>query len=245
MKKLLFLITVFLLSGTSSSFAQEFPYPNFNIEHGGYFSVGVFSRQILHAWTFTSWNTFDKVRPNVPAGFRPYKCMYFHFGDALGHGQYIMFCSESECETWKKNLVEMKNYFHKYDSIAKVNSVSADVVKNLTEQFSFNGYYYNCGNTVYPIVKEPNSSESAEMAVKYIYHNNKSEMALNLTDHNISHRYLVFIFEKEEDFDGLINALDWSKLEQRVKADKDVQDKRDAEERERLDKATKERALFD
>lgn len=245
MKKLLFLITVFLLSGTSSSFAQEFPYPNFNIKKEKSFKVGYVFLEMLHAWTFTSWNTFDKVRPNVPAGFRPYKCMYFKFGNTLGHGQYLMFCSESECETWKKNLEEMKNIFHKYDSIGKVNSVSSLVVKHLTEQFAFNGWYYHDGDKVYPIVKEPNSTESAQIIVDYRFLDQKSEMCLMLIDNYLPHKYFLLNFYKEAEFDGLINALDWSKLEQRVKADKDVQDKRDAEERERLDKATKERALFD
>lgn len=216
MKKLLFLITVFLLSGTSSFAQEEWPYGGYDL----HWSYGFFGRDSKHArvtWT---------ENPNVKSPYNQW--MYFDFSgkDQNGQGRYLMFCSEEQFETWKKNLIEMKNIFHKNDSIAKANSVSINVVKDLTEKFVFNGRYFYGGNIVYEIKPHDNASSDkkyAEISVKYIYDGKESTILMDLQNNyrleNFyrDYKYNVFLFTKEKEFDEVIDIFDWQKYQQFLK----------------------------
>lgn len=160
---------------------------------------------------------------------------------------YIFLRNEEECNIWINNLKEMKDLFYKYDSIAIENNVTSKIEKNVSERFSFKGYYGEgvaLRADVKPITPQK-TTNACSTAVLYTYENGHSYMILYLLDYYLNRSFIVWKFESENDFDEIIRALNWSDFESVL--NEQVQKYTDEQDaiKNAQNKQKKEQSLFD
>lgn len=127
---------------------------------------------------------------------------------------YFFICNESQCNTWIKSLVGIRDLFAKNDSIAKANGVTSDISKNISDKFTFAGLYGEGDMNHGPITKNYNGRGfAADIRVLYLYKNGHSSMELYLWDYHLNSAKKVWTFDSVESFEDMINALKWSSFE--------------------------------
>ena len=138
-------------------------------------------------------------------------------GDNSAESYYFYIPNEKICNVWLSALTGMKELFLKNDKIAKDNNVIADVVKNVSDKFNFDGWYGELTSSQWysgwPVVKKYseeiynkygyNDAQQAVISVVYYYQNGKSTMVLSTYGGN-------WTFNKAEDFDEVIKIFNWS-----------------------------------
>lgn len=236
MKKLL-LSFLFVLVSVFPSFSQKtdsgykvFDHTSFTIQGKTYPITGV-------------WCPDQIDKYNIMCVFH-----YEYYGDKY----FFMFPRESQCETWIKSLTDMKELFVQYDQVAKENEVTSEIKKDVTDKFSFEGFYgegpgryTNYGR----LVKESDGDDAREIrnpiSVLYNYKDGQGSMVLRVGDYVTRKWTTVWEFRSVDDFDSIISALDWSAFKatfnKQVKKYTDQQNAAKAAE----DKQKQESALFD
>lgn len=126
---------------------------------------------------------------------------------------FLMICNGSQAKTWISSLNDMKELFLKNNQIAKDNGVSSDITKDVSDKFSFDGLYGN-GIGRYdewgPIVQKYSGQGGYEYTIRviYKYKSGQSTMELHVMDYG-KRSNLIWVFKSREDFDTIINALNW------------------------------------
>lgn len=184
-----------------------------------------------------------------PKEISKYNIMSIYSEEFSGDSYYFIICSEKQCNTWINSLQGMKELFIKNDMIAKENGVTSDIKKNVSEKFSFEGLY-GVGIGRYSrygwIVKQYSGSGYAYcINVIYKYSRGQSSMELQIGDYYLNQLRLIWTFKSLEDFDNIINAINWSDFKasfnNQVREYKEQQEAANAE----AERKKKEEALFD
>lgn len=162
---------------------------------------------------------------------------------------YLMLPKQSMAESWTENLTAMKELFIKNDSIAKDNAVASDIKKNISDKFDFTGIFGE-GITRYSIygpIKKNYSGSGYEycVIVLYKYTAGQSSMELYIGDYYLNHTQLLWTFNNVQDFEVIINAINWSNFDEAF--NKQVSEYKQQQEavKAAAEKQKNESALFD
>lgn len=234
MKKISLLLLFLFVSG-NAIFAQHITGTSF---------------QVFNHTSFTNQNKtypITGVWCPTPKEIDKYNIMCIFCKKYYSSSYYIMLPTESHNKSWINNLTGMKELFLKNDKIAKENGVTSDINKNVSDKFSFEGFYgEGPGYSYGPIVKEY-SGKGHEFAVfvLYKYKDGKSSIEMHIGDYYLNSSDLVWKFESLDDFDQMINALNWSNFmatfNDQVKGYKEQQEAANAAAK----KQQEESSLFD
>lgn len=74
-------------------------------------------------------------------------CLETPFRDGNRGSNYFILPNKKVCDIWVSALTGMKELFLKNDQIAKENNVIADVKKDVSDKFSFDGFYGSLGSS--------------------------------------------------------------------------------------------------
>ena len=222
--------------------------------------VPSFSQRIdsdFKVFNHTSFTNKGKTYPITgvwcPKQIDRYNIMCIFHKEEYSTKYFFMISKESQCETWTNSLTDMKELFIQYDQIAKENEVTSEIKKEVTDKFSFEGFYgEGVGQYIDrgTLVKELSGRSSItdkkySILVWYNYIDGQSSMELRLADYYLGKWFQVWEFRSVEDFDNIINALNWTAfmaaLSEQVEEYKDLQNAAKAAE----DKQKQERALFE
>lgn len=202
MKKVL----LFLLCAVSFSFSFSFP------SHAQLIDDGFLIFQ--HTTLINQGKKYPITGIWSPKAIDQYDIMCIFHYRYYSTENYFMICSESQSNSWTTSLTGMKELFLKNDQIAKENGVTSKIEKNVSDKFTFSGFYGE-GPARYanrgPLVKEYSGRGYAyTIYVIYKFENGQSSMELHLGDFYLGKSSLVWTFSCAEDFDNIIRALNWS-----------------------------------
>lgn len=162
--------------------------------------------------------------------------------------EFVFICSEGQCDSWINSLTKMKELFVRNDQIAKDNGVTSEIKKNVSEQFTFSGF---CGEGIPqfqtgPIVKQygGHGYEYAVLVI-YKYQNGESLMELRIGDFYLNKSFLRWTFRSVEEFDEMINALNWDNFEQAKEEQVRKYLEQKMQQEAAAEKQKEEEALFD
>ncbi len=219
------------------------------------FDYSSFTNGIAYIGARTTPRSFMLKGIISPSAIEKYNimCIETRSGGGVSYDHFI-FPNERTCNTWILALAEMKALFLKNDQIAKENNVISDVIKDVSDNYYFDGFYgsitSSCDTDRYIIVHQYNADyESYEygdvrqykVGVFYVYKDGKSSMELRLANYFSRRFYTIWTFNSVEDFDELINVLDWSSFMRAFHAEAEkIRQEQAMEKRKR-----NEQALFD
>ena len=184
-----------------------------------------------------------------PSEISKYNIMCVYSDVFNGDPYYFIICNEKQCNAWINSLLAMKELFSKNDLIAKENGVTSDIKKNVSDKFSFGGLYGK-GPSSYSTsgwIVEQYSGRGHEycISILYKYSQGQSSMELHLGDYYIGKSRLIWTFNTLDDFDNIINALNWSdfmtEFNHQIREYEEQQKAANAE----AERRKKEEALFD
>lgn len=176
-----------------------------------------------------------------PAEVEKHSIMCISNGQQDPYRKYFYIFNKEQSDIWTNSFTGLKELFISYENIAKENGVTTDIQKEVTDKFEFAGQY---GSQT--IVKEYNweNDETVQIRPIYLFKNNVSSIEVYVEDFYLHKVSLLWTFRNVQDFDELINAINW----ERFMAEKNEQVQRYTAEQNALkaaeDKAQKERELF-
>lgn len=221
------------------------------------FDYSTFTNGIAYAGARPRPRTFHIKGIISPTAVEKYNilCLETMYGGGNSGSKYIIIPNERVCNIWISALTGMKELLLKNDKIAKENNVIADVKKDVSDRFSFDGVYGTLNSTrpsdYDPIVNEYNDEyrikygyqdvSQNKIGVFYLYEEGKSSMELRIANYYTRTYGTIWTFNNVEDFDEIINALNWSSFMQSINAQaQEIKQKQDLEARKQ-----REQALFD
>ncbi len=172
----------------------------------------------FHIFNYASFYVSGKKVPITgvwnPTEISKYDIMCIYSEVFNGDTYYFIICNEKQCNAWLNSLRSMKELFGKNDQIAKENGVTSDIKKNVSDKFSFDGFY-GVGlsrYSTYGRIVEQYSGRGYEYCiyVLYKYSQGQSSMELHIGDYYLGKSRLIWTFKCLDDFDNIINALNWS-----------------------------------
>lgn len=230
---------LFLLCTVSFSFSFSFPSHAQRIDDG--FSI------FQHTTLINQGKKYPITGIWSPNAIDRYDIMCISRGYSTDW--YFMICSESQSNSWTTSLTGMKELFLKNDQIAKENGVTSKIEKNVSDKFTFSGFYGE-GPAEYairgPLVKKYSGrGQEYTIYVIYKFENGQSSMELHLGDFYLRKSSRVWTFSCAEDFDNIIRALNWSDFMMAFNNQvKQYQDQQNAA-KAAAEKQKNESALFD
>ncbi len=163
--------------------------------------------------------------------------------------QWIMIPQQGMAESWISNLIAMKELLIKNDSIAKANGVTSNIQKKVSDKFNFSGFVGEgvARSSIMGPIKKSYSGRDQEycVIVLYKYTDGKSSMELHIGDYYLQSTKLLWTFNKPQDFDEIIDAMNWSDFY--AAFNKQVNEYKQQQEavKDAAEKQKNESALFD
>lgn len=220
------------------------------------FEYSTFTNGIANIGARTRPRTFHMKGIISPTAIEEYNilCLETTYNGGNSGGDYFIIPNERICNIWISALTGMKELFLKNDQIAKENSVTSDVKKDVSDKFVFDGFYGKLTSNSFDfdlIVDEYNDeyrkkygyqdSSQNKVGVFYLFEDGKSSMALRLANYYTRVYHTIWTFNSVEDFDEIINALNWSNFMQAINAQaQEIKQQQDIEARKQ-----REQALFE
>ncbi len=143
-----------------------------------------------------------------PTAIDQYNTMLIHCKHYSDGYYYIAIPNENTCNVWLSSLTGMKELFLKNDQIAKENDVIADINKDVSDKFSFEGFFVSLWN--YNVYIIGGGRWPVQIGVEYRYINRKSSMVLSVKQEGDYKWSQICTFNSIQDFDNMINAVTWS-----------------------------------
>lgn len=238
MKKL-FISLFIILTAAAQSFSQEVAGTDFRV-----FNYSSFINSSKNYPITGMWNPLEIDR---------YSIMCIRYTEAYYAKEFVFICNEEQCNSWINSLTEMKELFLRNDRIAKENGVTSEINKDVSDKFTFEGF---CGEGIHAdgsaryggrIVKPDSAKgEVFSIYVIYLYQEGKSLMRLYIKNHYLSSgAKLVWTFSSVQEFDEMINAINWSNFKEAKNTQVEEYLGRQNAAKAAADKQKREEALFD